>query len=66
MQKHSVALGLRLLAEHHERRQEGPVVVYPPKTADAADFWMHTGVCPGCSHRAVTVGRCLECGWRAP
>jgi len=63
--KHSAALASKLLREHHDRVPDGPVVRYPPKTANAAEYWIHTGVCPGCSLRSISLGRCAECGWRS-
>jgi hypothetical protein len=62
--KHSVELANRLLAKHHTAVQDGPVWRYPPKTPDAAKYWVHTGVCPSCYLRSLSVGRCAECGWR--
>ena len=60
---HSIAKSQALLREHHDRVQEGPVILYPPKTEDAPLYWVHTGVCPSCSRRSITVGRCITCGW---
>ncbi len=63
--KHSAKLMNELLREHFERRQDGAVVRYYPKTADAHEHWRHTGVCPGCLARSISCGRCAECGWRS-
>ena len=62
--KHTTQLANRLLKRLH-RREPGDdgVVRYPPVTDDAAQHWRHTGVCPDCSRRSVSVGRCAECGW---
>lgn len=62
---HSVTLANKLLKQHHDRVQDGPVVLYPPKTEDAAHFWVHTGVCPSCSRRSISAGRCVSCGWES-
>lgn len=64
--KHTVEAGLALLAEHHDRVPVDGKVQYPPRTAEAAQFWKHTGVCPQCSYRTISAGRCAECGWVAP
>jgi hypothetical protein len=28
------------------------------------EAWTRNGICPECGMRAITVGRCLACGWR--
>lgn len=64
--KHSILLSRLLLAKHHTTVVgDDKVYRFPPKTPDAANFWKHTGVCPACSRRSITGGRC-DCGWRAP
>lgn len=60
--EHSIALGERLLREHHFRVKAGPRVIYPPKTTDAAKHWKHTGVCSECDCRAISAGICRHCG----
>lgn len=64
--KHSTKLMNELLREHFERRPDpdGAVVRYYPITPNAHDHWKHTGVCPGCLRRSISVGRCAECGWK--
>jgi len=27
--------------------------------------WVVTGICPECKKKAVTVGRCVQCGWES-
>jgi len=65
MTQHSTKLANRLLREHFDRRQEGPIVRYHPKTPEAhhPSIRVHTGVCPECLTRSITVGRCIQCGW---
>ena len=56
------------LTRLHDRTPSGAVVLYPPKPGrakEAARFWKRTGVCPSCHRRAITVARCLLCGWKA-
>lgn len=63
--KHSVALANKLLRKLHVRTKQGPCYVYPPKEGmedEAATVWVHTGVCPKCSHRAIWAGNCKNCG----
>lgn len=44
---------------------DGAVVYYPPKPGrerEALYAWKRTGVCPACTRRAITGGRCIICG----
>lgn len=67
--RYSVKKAEKLRKElHHEVREKGKPVVYPPRQgmeSAAAAAWAMTGVCPECSHRSVTVGRCIMCGWNS-
>lgn len=60
---HSTDLMHELLKKHHDTKTVDSVVTYPPKTEEASLYWKYTGVCPACSHRAITGGRCLNCAW---
>ncbi len=40
--------------------------VRPGMEAEAAASWKEHGVCPECSQRAISVGRCIQCGWETP
>jgi hypothetical protein len=63
---YSTKKGHKALMRYHDRVQDGPVVRYPPKPGleeEAAEHRWLTGVCPDCHGRAITVGRCVQCGW---
>ena len=60
--KHSSELSNRLLAKHYHRHHNGAVVTYAAKTVHSHKFWKHTGVCPECLRRAISAGRCIQCG----
>lgn len=53
---------MQQLKKHFARRKIGPVYKYFPETTDAHDHWKHTGVCSECNCRAISVGRCAQCG----
>jgi hypothetical protein len=61
-----MSLQARLLVKYHDRQPtKDGVVYYPPKVGmekEAAAAWKLTGVCLACYRRAVTKGRCVECG----
>lgn len=63
MISHSLKLAHDLLQTHFERYQDGPVVRYRPKTERAHEHWNHTGVCPSCLARSISLGSCVQCGW---
>ena len=45
--------------------RSGPAVLYHAKPGmedEAAISWIVTGVCMSCHHRAIMVGRCIQCG----
>ncbi len=62
---HSVKKGNKLLNQLFDRTPFGFVVLYTPKPGketEAAASWIHTGVCMSCHLRAISVGRCIQCG----
>ena len=51
------------------KKHRGRYTALPAETQVAADAalegnWRYTGVCPGCSRRAISAGECKSCGWR--
>ena len=39
--------------------------VRPGMETEAAASWKEHGVCPVCSLRAISGGRCIQCGWES-
>jgi hypothetical protein len=64
----STKRSLKLLGELFTREYDGGVVKYLPKLGMASrcsEEWIVHGVCPSCHVRAITCGRCVQCGWES-
>jgi len=52
-----------MLNAHFSAHVEDKAFVYDPESEQSDTLWIWTGVCPDCYRRAISVGRCVQCGW---